>query len=135
MASKTCFHSIILGFKWDKSNFQFSLNDKKEVNGARDTWTDLPDNLIEVPPVSLQSLMLEMWKREKANTEGGREGEKDKETNSKGEVQKDKNNQHQILLDLPETINVHKQRDAGVISQIINSFKVKIFISFDTFIA
>lgn len=24
----------------------------------RDVWTDLPDNLIEVPPVSLQSFML-----------------------------------------------------------------------------
>lgn len=50
----------------------------------KDVWTDLPNNLIEVPPVSLQSFML---KYKNKYREGDREKERGiKESNSKGKV-------------------------------------------------
>lgn len=59
---------MLLSSNEAKFNFQFSWNLKKikqvkTSEGAkdgedRDVWSDLPDNLIEVPPVSLQSFML-----------------------------------------------------------------------------
>lgn len=62
----------------------------------RDVWSDLPDNLIEVPPVSLQSFMLKY-----KNKFRGRRGETEiKSPTAKTKVQKEKNNQPQILLNL-----------------------------------